>query len=149
MSAIDVAAVRLRAKRGALQSPLAWPTAAQLAVLAALLLACGGGSDSADRFVMDNLSAQLRQQNAQHYAFGCVDEDGTVLSGSYSVEAIAESAGIEHAAASWTSDTRGVVLGADQQYIVIYDPQSRATNASQFKTREVAIEQGHLTCLVP
>ncbi|OGO51340.1 MAG: hypothetical protein A2148_10575 [Chloroflexi bacterium RBG_16_68_14] len=125
-----------------------------VALLTALLVACGGGSDSAgDRAIVDDLTDSLVQGNAEHYAFGCVDFDGTVLSSDYSPDAIADDANIEleHAADAWVSETAGVILGDDgePQYIVIYDPQSGPTYATVFERREVIVEEMHLVCLVP
>lgn len=126
-----------------------------ITLLMALLVACGGGNDSTGDsldFVTNDLTGKLRQANAEHYAFGCVDLDGTVLSGDYSPDAIADDAELEHAADSWTAGgARGVILGGDddQQYIVIYDPASEPTNAEEFDRREVEADGGALTCFVP
>ena len=123
------------------------------ALLMALLAACGGGSDSdADRAIVDLLTDRLVQENAAHYAFGCVDFDGTVLSNDRSPDTIASDAGIEqeHAASAWVSDAKVFVLGGgDQQGIIIHDPASEATNAQEFEQREVATGGGTLTCFVP
>ncbi len=103
--------------------------------------------------IVDLLTDRLRLENAEHYAFGCVDFDGTVLSGDPSPDAIAIDAGIEqeHTASVWVSETSLVILGGDgnQQGIVIYDPASEATNAQEFEQREVATGDGTLTCFVP
>jgi hypothetical protein len=119
-----------------------------------LLLACGGGNDSfSASAIVDDLTDRLRQENTQHYAFGCVDFDGTVLSSEPSPETIASDANIEleHTANAWVSETGGVVLGGDggQQYIVIHDPASEATNAQTFGQREATVGDGKLFCLVP
>ena len=127
-------------------------TAAAIAILAALLVACGDGSDSiSDNAIVDDLTDRLRQENTQHFAFGCVDFDGTLLSGDPSPNALAEDAGIEHVADSWVSETEGVVLGGagQQQYIVIYDPANSPTDAQEFDRREVEADGGALTCFVP
>lgn len=124
-----------------------------IVLLMALLVACGDGSSlNADEAIVDQLIDELRLENAAHYAFGCVDVDGTVLSNDPSPDAIASDADIEQeqAASVWVSDTLLVVLGGDgQQSIVIYDPASEATNAEDFEQREVATGDGTLICFVP
>ena len=121
-------------------------------LLAAFLFACDGGDGTfSDSVLVEELADRLVLENAQHYAFGCMDSDGSVLSADYAPDAIALDAEIEHAAVSWAAETSGVVLGGDdgQQYLVIHDPASGATNAKEFEEREVAANGGKLLCLVP
>lgn len=124
-----------------------------IVILSALLAACSRGTNSADRDIVADLTEQLRQENSDHYAFGCVDFDGTVLTRGPSPDAIAHDAEIEqeHPADSWVSETGGVVLGGDgqPQYIVIYDPTGDPTDAQEYERREVATGEGMLTCFVP
>ena len=127
-----------------------------MVMMMTLFVACGGGDASdADRAIVDLLTERLQLQSTTHYAFGCVDFEGTVLASEILAEAIASDAGIEpeHAASAWVfSDERGIILGGgdgDQQSIVIYDPDSQATNAEEFEEREVDIGGGTLTCFVP
>lgn len=120
--------------------------------MAALLLACGGASDlDGDSAIVEQLSDMLLQENAEHYAFGCVDFDGTVLSNNPAPDTMAADAGIEqeHIASVWVSEGTGVILGGDQQSIVIHDPASEPTNAQEFERRKVDSGGTTLTCFVP
>jgi hypothetical protein len=122
------------------------------ALIIALLTGCSGGDDSiSDSTIIDDLTNRLVQENAAHYAFGCVDFDGSVQSEEYLPDAIAREAAIEHNADAWAAETTGVVLGGDerQQYVVIHDPASEATDAEDFEEREIAYRDGTLTCFVP
>ena len=124
-----------------------------IALLMALLVACGGGNGlNDDIFIVDHLTDRLRRENAEHYAFGCVDVDGTVLSNNLSPNAIAIDADIEreHTANVWLSGPSAAILGGNgQRSIVIYDPASEATNAQEFEQRKVATGDGTLICFVP
>jgi len=124
---------------------------ASIALFTAVVMACGGSDASeADRAVVDSLTAQLVQENAQAYAFGCVDFDGTVLSAEYSPDVIAADVASAHVAESWSSETGGVVLGGEgQQYVVIQDTAAEPTGAQEFDEREVEIGEATLTCYVP
>lgn len=122
------------------------------ALVTVFLLGCGGRDNSiSDSSIVEELTGRLVQENARHYAFGCIDPDGSLLAAGYAPDAVARDAGIEHAADSWAAETGGLVLGGEngQRYLVIHDPASDATNAQEFQEREVATSGGKLTCLVP
>lgn len=122
------------------------------AFLTVFVLGCGGGDESvSDSAIVNDLTGRLVQENTQYYAFGCVDFEGSAFSGDYSPDAIARDVGIEHVADSWSAETSGVIVGGggDQQYVVIHDPASDATDAQEFEEREIAFGDANLTYLVP
>ncbi len=124
-----------------------------VAALALLGVGCLGGSTSpGDTAIVDDLIGFLREENAAHYTFGCVDFDGDVLEDSSSLDEIAAEAEADsgHDAGVWESDVSGIILGGgNQRSIVIHDPISEPTNAQEFEEQEIEVEGGSLTCYIP
>lgn len=124
-----------------------------VAFLLLVVTACGGNSTSqGDDEIVDGLLDLLREENALHYAFGCVDFDGDVLADSPSLDEIAAEAGADPGSDTgvWESEASGIILGGgNQRSIVIHDPNSEPTNAEEFEERDVELEGGSLTCYIP